>query len=153
MANTYTQIYIQFVFAVENRISLINPLWEDELHKYITGCVKKNNHKLIAVNGMEDHLHAFVGLNTTRSLSDLMQVVKGESSEWINKQKIIKAKFQWQQGYGAFSYGRSQLDRVCKYIYNQKNHHAKMSFHDEYTSLLKKFGVEYDEKYIFKKIE
>jgi putative transposase len=153
MANTYTQVYIQFVFAVQNRLSLIKPQWEEELHKYVTGCVTKNNHKLIAINGMEDHLHTLVGLNTRQSLSDLMRIVKGESSEWINKKGYIRGRFQWQEGYGAFSYGQSQLDRIYKYVINQKTHHEKISFEYEYKAFLEKFNVAHEERYLFKKIE
>jgi REP element-mobilizing transposase RayT len=124
MANTYTQVHIQFVFAVQNRISLIQASWEEELFKYITGIVKNTKHKMIAINGMPDHLPMFVGLHPTQSMCDLMRVVKGESSEWINKRGFIKGKFQWQEGYGAFSYGHSQIDSVYNYIMNQKRHHA-----------------------------
>ena len=153
MANTYTQLYIQFVFAVQNRISLIKPEWEPQLHKYITGIVQNHKHKMIIINGMEDHLHLFIGFHTTQSIADLMQKVKGESSEWINNQKFTRGHFSWQEGYGGFSYGRSQIDRVYKYIENQKKHHSKMSFMQEYVALLEKFGVQYDKRYIFKEIE
>ena len=102
MANTYTQLYIQFVFAVQNRISLIHPQWEEELFKYITGIIQNHKHKMIAINGMPDHLHVFVGLHPTQSVSDLMRIMKGESSEWINSRKFVKGKFSWQEGYGAF---------------------------------------------------
>jgi putative transposase len=102
MANTYTQLYIQFVFAVQNRVSLIQPEWEDELYKYITGIVKNHRHKMIAINGMPDHLHVFIGFNTHQTISDLMRIVKGESSEWINKKQFVKGRFSWQEGYGAF---------------------------------------------------
>ena len=149
MPNTYTQLYVQFVFAVENRISLINAEWEEELRKYITGIVQKNKHKMIAINGMPDHLHVFVGLHPTQSISDLMQVTKGESSEWVNNNKLVRGRFSWQDGYGAFSYSRSQIDKVYKYIMNQKEHHKKTTFIEEYTNLLEKFGVEYDPRYIF----
>ena len=153
MPNTYTQIYIQFIFAVENRISLISTKWEEELRKYITGIVQKKNHKMIAINGMPDHLHIFVGLHPTQSVSDLMKAVKGDSSEWINNNKLVKGKFRWQEGYGAFSYGRSQIDRVYKYIMDQKKHHEKKTFIDEYMELLEKFGVDYDPRYVFHPIE
>ncbi len=153
MANTYTQLYIQFVFAVQNRTSLIKPEWEQQLHKYITGIVQKNRHKMIVINGMEDHLHIFIGFHTTQSIADLMRLVKGESSEWVNTQKFVKGRFTWQEGYGAFSYGRSQIDQVYKYIINQKKHHAKMTFTVEYIALLEKFDVGYDKQYIFKGIE
>ena len=118
MANTYTQLYVQFVFAVKYRIGLIQPEWEEELHKYITGIVQNNGHKMIITNGMPDHLHLFVGLNPTQSISDLMRLVKGESSEWINLRRFTNGKFRWQEGYGAFSYSRSQIDRVYQYISN-----------------------------------
>lgn len=153
MANTYSQLYVQFVFAVQNRTSLIQSKWEVELYKYITGIVKNNNHKMIAINGMPDHLHIFVGLHPTQSISDIMRLVKGESSEWINSQKLVLGKFKWQEGYGAFSYGRSQIDQVYKYVMNQKAHHETRSFLEEYVQLLQKFGIPYDERYIFKSVD
>jgi putative transposase len=149
MANTYTQLYIQFVFAVQNRISLIQPDWEEDLYKYVTGIARNHKHKMIAINGMPDHLHVFVGLNPTQSMSDFMRIMKGESSEWINSKKFIKGKFSWQAGYGAFSYGRSQIDQVYNYVMNQEKHHERKSFRQEYIELLKLFGIEYDERYIF----
>ena len=106
MANTYTQLYVQFVFAVQNRVSLIQPEWENELYKYITGVAKNNGHKMIAINGIPDHLHIFIGLHTTQSIADLMQMIKGDSSEWINTKQFVKGNFRWQEGYGAFSYAR-----------------------------------------------
>lgn len=153
MANTYTQLHIQFVFAVKNRMSLIQSSWEEELFKYTTGIVKNHKHKMIAINGMPDHIHLFVGLHPTQSISNLMQVVKGESSEWINKRGFVKGKFQWQEGYGAFSYGHSQINQVFNYVMNQKEHHKKKSFLEEYTELLQKFEVSFDPKYIFQPIE
>jgi putative transposase len=147
------KVHIQFVFAVQNRISLIQASWEEELFKYITGIVKNTKHKMIAINGMPDHLPMFVGLHPTQSMSDLMRVVKGESSEWINKRGFIKGKFQWQEGYGAFSYGHSQIDSVYNYILNQKRHHAKTSFIEEYKQLLEKFEVTFDERFILKPAE
>ncbi len=153
MANTYTQLHIQFVFAVQNRISLIQPSWEEELFKYITGIIKNHKHKMIAINGMPDHTHLFIGLHPMQSISSLMQVVKGESSEWINEKGFVKGKFQWQEGYGAFSYGHSQVSQVYNYVMNQKKHHMKRTFLDEYRELLKKFEVPFDERYIFKPIE
>ena len=112
MANTYTQLYVQFVFAVRYRMSLIQPAWETGLYKYITGIVKNNKHKLVIINGMPDHLHVFVGLNTTQSISDLMRMVKGESSEWININQFTKHKFNWQEGYGAFSYSWNSVSSL-----------------------------------------
>ena len=152
MANTYTQLYIQFVFAVQNRGGLIQPQWEDELYKYITGIVRNHNHKMIAINGIEDHVHLFVGLHPTQSISDLMKFVKGDSSEWINQKKLVKEKFQWQKGYGAFSYSRRQIDSVYRYIMDQKEHHKKISLQNEYREYLKEFEILYDEKFIFKSI-
>ncbi len=153
MANTYTQLYIQFVFAVRNRESLIHQSWEDQLYKYITGIVQNHKHKMITINGMPDHVHLFVGMHPTQSISTLMQVVKGESSEWINTKGFGAGKFQWQEGYGAFSYGKSQIKNVYQYIIDQKQHHQKTSFLSEYKSLLTKFDIPFDEKYIFHSIE
>ncbi|MFN5170711.1 MAG: IS200/IS605 family transposase [Cyclobacteriaceae bacterium] len=152
MANTYTQLHVQFVFAVQNRRSLIQPAWEEELFKYMTGIVKNHKHKMIAINGMPDHVHLFVGLHPAQSISDLMQIVKGESSEWINKKGFVSGKFRWQEGYGAFSYGHSQVEQVYRYVMNQKEHHKSRTFQNEYTELLKKFEVLFDERYIFKPI-
>lgn len=153
MANTFTQIYIHFVFAVQNRTSLIQPEWKDELYKYITGIVQKNGHKLIAINGISNHAHIFVGYKPHQLIPDLMQDVKGSSSKWINEKKFVKGKFSWQQGYGAFSYSYSQIDQVVRYINNQEKHHKKLTFQDEYVLLLKKFNIQFDEKYILKDVE
>ncbi|MDX9694516.1 MAG: IS200/IS605 family transposase [Bacteroidales bacterium] len=152
MPNTYTQIYIHTVFSVKNRESLINPKWKDELYKYITGIVQNQNHKLIAINGMPDHLHIFIGLKPDQSISDLMQDIKGGSSKWINEKGFVNGKFEWQSGFGAFSYSDSQVDNVVKYIIAQEEHHKKKTFIEEYTDFLEKFKVPYDEKYIFKPI-
>ncbi len=152
MANTYTQLYIQFVFAVQDRMSLIRPEWEEELYRYVTGIVQNKSHKMIAVNGVADHLHLFVGLHTTQSIADFMRMVKGESSEWINAQRYVTGRFSWQEGYGAFSYGRSQINQVYEYIANQKKHHARINFEQEYIQLLEKFELKFDKQYIFKPI-
>lgn len=152
MANTYTQTYIQFIFAVQNRTSLIRSQWEHQLFKYITGIIQNKNHKMIAINGMPDHLHMFIGMQPTDSMSGLIQVVKSESSKWINESALIKGKFKWQEGYGAFSYSRSHINRVYHYVMNQKKHHKKKSFREEYIDFLNKFGVDYDERYIFKEV-
>jgi REP element-mobilizing transposase RayT len=152
MPNTYTQIYFHTVFSVKNRESLINPKWKDELYKYITGIVQNQNHKLIAINGMPDHLHIFIGLKPDQSISDLMQDIKGGSSKWINEKGFVNGKFEWQSGFGAFSYSDSQVDSVVRYIINQEEHHKKKTFIEEYTDFLEKFKVPYDEKYIFKPI-
>ena len=153
MANTYTQIYIQTVFTVQNRISLIKPQWSDDLYKYMTGIVQNNGHKLIAIGGMPDHIHLFIGMKPNQSLSDLMQDVKGDSSKWIQEKGFIQGKFEWQAGFGGFSYSISQIDAVVKYIGNQKNHHQKKTFIQEYMKFLEKFKVPFDERYIFKPVE
>lgn len=148
MANTYTQIYLQFVFAVENRTSLINKNWKDELYKYITGIVQNNKHKLISINGMPNHIHIFIGYKPHQLIPDLLQEIKRDSSIWINKKSFVKGHFNWQAGYGAFSYSHSHIDKVVKYIKEQKQHHKKRTFKEEYLALLRKFNIEYDEKYI-----
>ena len=150
MANTYTQIYIHVVFAVEGRQNLIAPAHNEELQKYITGIVTAQKHKLIAINNMPDHLHLLVGLRPDAALSDLVRDVKAGSSKFINEKRWMLGRFSWQEGFGAFSHARSQLDTVIRYIQNQQQHHAQQSFRDEYMELLEKFGVEYDQKYIFK---
>jgi putative transposase len=152
MANTFTQIYLQLVFAVQNRESLIQAIWKDELYKYITGIVQNNKHKLIAINGMPNHLHVFIGYKPHQLIPDLLQDIKGSSSKWINDKKLVTGKFRWQEGYGAFSYSHSHLDSVVKYIMNQEQHHIKRTFREEYNELLKRFEVEYDEKYILEDI-
>ncbi len=130
MANTYTQMYIQFVFAVQDRTSLIKSTWKDELYKYITGIVQNNKHKLIAINGISNHIHVFVGYKPHQLIPDLLQNIKGSSSGWINNRGFVKGKFKWQEGYGAFSYSHSQIDNVVKYIMNQEQHHKKKKFRD-----------------------
>lgn len=152
MADTYTQIYIQFVFAVQNRISLIHPEWEQELYKYITGIIQNKSHKMIAINGMPDHLHIFIGFQLVDHMSELIKVVKGESSKWIEERGFVKEIFRWQEGYGAFSYSRSHIERVYRYVMNQKNRHQTKTFREEYIELLKKFEVDYEERYIFKPV-
>jgi REP element-mobilizing transposase RayT len=150
MANTYTQIHIQFVFAVKHRDGLIHVSFKDELYQYIAGILKNNNHKLLAINGMPDHVHILIGMRPTQSISDLLQDIKGSSSKWINEKKFLRIKFEWQEGYGAFSYAKSQVNSVIRYIQNQEEHHKSESFRDEYLQLLKDFNVEFDERYIFK---
>jgi putative transposase len=150
MANTYTQIHIQFVFAVKYRNGLIHASFKEELYQYISGIIKANNHKLLSINGMPYHLHIFIGMRPTQSISDLLQDIKGSSSKWINEKKFLKVKFEWQEGYGAFSYSKSHVENVIEYIQNQENHHKKESFRDEYLKFLKVFEIEYDERYIFK---
>lgn len=153
MANTYTQIHLQVVFAVKRRTGLIQKEWQDELYKYITGIVQTHGHKLLAINGMPDHLHIFFGMRPTQSLSELMQDIKGGSSKWINEKKFTKEKFEWQEGFGAFSYSKSQASKVIAYVQNQELHHSKITFLAEYKEFLRRFDVEYDERYIFRALE
>ena len=150
MSNTYTQLYVHCVFAVKYRASLLHTAWDEKLRLYIAATVQNDGHKMLAINNMPDHLHFLVGLNPKQSISDMMRFVKGDSSEWINKEKLTPHKFQWQEGYGAFSNSKSQVDSVVKYIANQQEHHKKTTFLDEYRNMLNKAGITYDEKYIFK---
>lgn len=152
MANTYTQIYLHIVFAVEGRQNLIKTEHNDELQKYITGIVSAQKHKLIAINNMPDHLHLLVGLRPDAALSDLVRDIKANSSRFISEKRWVPGRFSWQEGFGAFSYSRSQLGTVIRYIENQQKHHARKSFRDEYMALLEKFGVEFDQRYIFKSV-
>ena len=153
MPNTYTQVHIHFVFAVKYRDGVIQSEWKDELNKYITGIVRENGHKMIAINSMKDHVHILIGMRPTQSISSLLQDIKGSSSKWINLKKFVRGVFQWQEGYGAFSYSKSQLTNVIQYIENQEVHHKVKSFKEEYLEFLRKFEIEYDEKYIFKELE
>lgn len=129
---------------------MIHPAWKEELYKYIAGILKANNHKLLAINGMPDHIHILAGIRTHQSISDLMREVKANSSRWINEKQFLEIKFEWQEGYGAFSYSRSHVDKVIDYIKNQEKHHQTKSFKEEYADFLKVFQIEYDERYIFK---
>lgn len=149
MGDTYTQLYIQLVFAVKGRTNFIQYAWEEELYKYITAVVQNDRHKMLAINGMPDHIHIFLGLNPAFSISDLVKDIKRASNNWINKKGFTKGKFEWQSGYGAFSYGKSQIDQVCKYGLNQKTHHARLSFKDEYINLLKLFEIDFKDEYLF----
>ena len=153
MANTYTQIHIQSVFAVKYRAGLIHGDWKERLNQYITGIIQAHGHKLLAINGMPDHLRAFFGMRPAQSLADLMQDIKGSSSKWINDNKLTKRHFEWQSGYGAFSYRKRDVPEIIHYVRNQEIHHMKKSFLDEYVELLNDFGIEYDERYIFKEPE
>jgi REP element-mobilizing transposase RayT len=153
MANTYTQIHIQAIFAVRYREAVIQKAWKADLYKYITGIIQTQKHKLIAINGMDDHVHVLFGMRPVQSLSDLMQDIKGSSSTWINKSKFVRGRFEWQEGYGAFSYSKSQLADVISYIQNQEAHHKKFNFLEEYKIFLERFNVDYDERYVFKPLE
>jgi REP element-mobilizing transposase RayT len=151
--STYSQIYIQLVFAVKGRTSLIGASWEEELFKYITGIITKKDQKLLAINGMPDHIHILIGMKPTCCLSDLVREVKKASNAFVKEKKFVTFKFDWQEGYGAFSYSHSALDNVIAYIQNQKEHHKKKTFKQEYIEFLKKFEVEYEEKYLFEWID
>ena len=148
MANTFTQIYLHLFFAVQNRMSLIHREWKKELYKYITGIVQNNGHKLIAINGIPDHVHLAIGYKPHQLIPDLLQDIKGDSSKWINKKNFVQGRFNWQEGYGAFSFSHSHIDRVVKYIINQEQHHKKTTLREEYINLLEKYDVAYNEKYI-----
>jgi len=153
MANTYTQIYIHIVFAVQGRQNLITKEHKEELHKYITGIVQNKGQKLIAINSMPDHVHIFIGMKPTVALSDLVRDIKNNSSSFINEKRWVRGKFNWQKGFGAFSYGHSQIDVVVKYIQNQEKYHKQKTFREEYLEMLQKFAVEYDDKYLFEWID
>jgi len=153
MAGTFTQIYIHVVFAVKGRQNLISNHWKEDLNKYIAGIIKGKGHKPIIVNGMPDHIHAFIGLKPVMAISDLVRDIKNNSSKFINSNKWIEGKFSWQEGYGVFSYSHSHIDKVFNYIKNQEEHHKKKTFRQEYMDLLNKFEIEYNDKYLFDWIE
>ena len=153
MAGTFSQIYIQVIFAVKGRNSLISPAWEEELYKYISGIVKNNKQKMLAINGVPDHIHIFVGMKPSCCLSDLVREVKKSSNNFIKEKALCRYKFEWQDGYGAFSYSHSALDNVIAYIMNQKEHHKRRSFKDEYKEFLKKFEIDFKDEYLFDWIE
>ena len=150
MAGTFSQIYIQVVFAVEHRESLISPEWEEELYKYIPGIVQNKGQKMLAINGMPDHIHIFIGMKPSCCLSDLVREIKKSSNDFIKEKNFSKYKFNWQEGYGAFSYSHSAIDNVIKYVMNQKEHHKKHTFKEEYLDFLNKFQIEYKDEYLFK---
>ena len=149
MANTFSQIYLQFVFAVRHRQSLIPTEHKEELHKYITALVQNRKAKMIAVHCMPDHTHLFVGFRPSISISDFIKEIKVESNEFLNNQSWMKSKFNWQEGYGVFSYGHSQIDTVVKYVLNQEQHHKKKTFRAEYLEFLDRFQIPFEEKYLF----
>ena len=152
MANTYTQIHIQFIFAVKYRAALINPTWKERLHAYITGIYQRNQHKMIQVNSMPDHIHILAGMRPDQSVSSIVKLVKSESTKWINENNLSASSFSWQEGYGAFSYSKSHLPDVIRYIQQQEDHHRKKSFIQEYQSFLQAFEIPYEEPYIFKEL-
>ncbi len=149
MANTYSQINIHCVFAVKGRENIISESFRDNLHKYMSGILAKDNAFPLAVNGWKDHIHVFFELNPNSRISDLMRMLKASSSKWINENKLVRGKFQWQEGYGAFSYSRSQRNDVIQYIINQEDHHKTKTFREEYLDMLAKFHIEYKDEYVF----
>lgn len=149
MAGTFSQVYIQIVFAVNGRSNLLQEPWREEVFKYMAGIIKGKNQKSIIVNGVSNHVHLFIGLKPSMSVSDLVRDVKNNSTNFINDRKWISGKFSWQEGFGSFSYSHSQIDQVYQYILNQKEHHRKKTFKEEYLDFLRKFEIEYDEKYLF----
>ena len=153
MAGTFSQLYIQVVFAVKGRENLIANSWKDDLHKYMAGIIKGKEQKSIIVNGMPDHIHAFIGLRPSMAISDLVRDIKNNSSNFINEKKWIKGKFSWQEGYGAFSYSHSHIQNVYNYILNQEEHHRKKTFKEEYIDTLKQFEIEHNDKYLFDWLE
>ncbi len=153
MSNTYTQIHIHLIFAVKFRQGLINPTWKERLHKYITGIIQKNNHKVLQINSMPDHIHILIGLRPNQSLSSLVQNVKSESTKFINNEKLSLIKFEWQEGFGAFSNSKNQIPNIIEYIKNQEAHHSKKSFSEEYIEFLNEFEIDWNPEYIFKQPE
>jgi putative transposase len=153
MANTYSQIYIQIVFAVQGRQNLIQAQNKEELHKFMTGIVREREQKLLAVHCMPDHTHLLVGFKPSAALSDVVRDVKNGSSNFINRKRWVPGRFCWQEGFGAFSYGHSQLTRIIKYISDQERHHARRSFREEYVRFLRKYEIEHDERYLFEPVD
>jgi REP element-mobilizing transposase RayT len=148
MPNTFSQIYLQFVFAVKHRQALIPKEYKEELHKYMTALVQNRKAKMIAIHCMPDHSHLFVGFKPVLSISDFVKEIKVESNEFLNAQSWMKYQFKWQEGYGVFSYGQSQIDSVAKYVMNQEQHHKKKTFRQEYLEFLNKFDAPYEERYL-----
>ena len=153
MPSTFSQIYIQVVFAVKGRESLINASWEEELYKYITGITRNREQKMLAINGMPDHIHFLIGMKPSCCLSDLVREIKKSSNDFIKENNFCKYKFNWQEGYGAFSYSHSSFNNVIGYIMNQKDHHKKITFREEYIEFLHKFEIEHKPEYLFEWIE
>jgi REP element-mobilizing transposase RayT len=153
MPGTFSQIYIHVVFAVKQRDCLIHSSWEEELYKYFTGIVINKEQKMLAINGMPDHIHFLIGMKPSCCISDLVREIKKSTNGFINDRKLTKIKFQWQEGYSAFSCSHFSLDNVIKYIMNQKEHHAKKSFMEEYVEFLERFQIEYKSEYLFEWIE
>jgi len=153
MSDTFSQIYIQVVFAPQNRKALIHKSWEERLYQYITGIVQNKGQKMLAINGMPNHIHFLIGMKPTCCLSDLVREVKKSSNEFIKENKFCPYQFKWQSGFGAFSYSHSQLDDIIGYIMKQKEHHKKKTFKEEYLEMLAEFNIEYKSEYLFEWIE
>jgi putative transposase len=149
MANTYTQCYFQLVFAVKKRDALINKSWKNELEMYITRIVQNHKHKLLAISAMPDHIHIFIGYHLGQLIPDLVEEIKTSSNAWIKMENLSKFKFEWQKGYGAFTYSHSQIDAVVNYIMSQEIHHQKKSFREEYLEILRKNEIEFKDEYVF----
>ena len=149
MPNTYTQLHVQLVFAVKGRAALVHKSWKDVLYQYITGIVQNNGHKMLQINGMPDHIHIFIGYNPNQKIPDLVEAIKTDSAHFVKHKGLSPQKFNWQGGYGAFSYARSQVDSVVKYIANQERHHQKQSFEKEYLKMMEKFEIPFNPEYLF----
>ena len=149
MPNTFCQIYIHLVFAVKFRQSLITASLREELEKYISGIIRNEKQKMLAIYCMPDHCHIFVSMTPDKAIADIVRIIKSNSSKWINERMFFKHRFEWQNGYGAFSYSQSQMPSVVNYILNQEQHHRVKNFKDEYINLLNRFAIDYDEKYLF----
>jgi putative transposase len=149
MANTYHQVYLQVIFAAKYREAVIKKNWQSQLFGVIGNLINEANCKTIIINGIEDHVHCFIGLKPAISISDLVRTVKAKSSKYINDNELTAQRFEWQEGYGVFSYSQSQINSVYEYIQNQEEHHKKQTFKEEYLDFLQKFNVEYEEQYIF----
>jgi REP element-mobilizing transposase RayT len=149
MANTYTKCYFQLVFAVKNRNALIDRTWKNDLEKYITGIIQNHKHKLLSIGSVSDHIHILIGYNVNHLIPDLVEEIKTSSNSWINKNRLCRFRFEWQKGYGAFTYSTSSLNNVVNYILNQEEHHKKEKFKEEYMALLKEYDIEFKNEYLF----
>ena len=152
MANTYCQIFVHIIFAVKYREGVIAPSWQQELYSYMVGLVENREHKVLAIGGMKDHIHILVSMSPKKSVSDLVHDIKRASTNWVKERHFVRGRFAWQEGYGAFSYGKSQIDKVVHYIRNQKEHHIGKTMKEEYIDFLKAFGTVFDEKYVLKDV-
>jgi REP element-mobilizing transposase RayT len=153
MANTYTQLYVHVVFAVKGRTNLISKKWKEELYKYITGIISNKNQKLMIINSMPDHIHLLIGFKPDCSLSDLVRDIKANSSKFINEKNFLPGKFEWQTGFGAFTVGQSQIEKVINYILTQEEHHKKKTFREEYIEFLNAYQIDFKTEYIFDDID